>query len=158
MRLPGILPSGAQSRQVMSALDLFPTLAAAAAVKPLNKHPFDGRNLWKQLSSATAVDREDLFFAVGQASVYHAVFHGPWKLVLEQKQGAAGPENFLFRIAEDPNETTNLASSFPAVVKDLAARIEAWKRLHPAGGVQFSNKPPDGWKAPAQWAEAAVGG
>ena len=42
----------------------------------------------------------------------------------------------------------------PKLVAELTRRIEEWARLHPSDGVRES-APPDGYKAPALWVEAA---
>jgi len=156
LRYPGKLKAGAKSAQVATAQDVFPTLAAAAGVKPGNRLAFDGRNLWPQLTSGSSLEREDLFFTVeNQASIFFAVYCGPWKLVRELSSSGGKEDNHLFRIADDPNEGDNLAHAHPGVVRDLVQRIEQWRRLYPANGVRFSQAQPDGWKAPAQWVEAA---
>lgn len=50
MRWPGRLPAGVQSRQLFTLMDLFPTLAAMTGVRPRNRLPFDGRNMWPAIS------------------------------------------------------------------------------------------------------------
>ncbi len=158
MRWPGRLKAGSKSAQVATVLDVFPTLAAAAGVQPRNKLPFDGRDLWPSIAGGKTEKREDLFFAIeSPRGIEHAVRSGEWKLVQHAPRGAGAPANYLFRIEEDPNETNDLAAKHPAVVKDLAARIEKWRGLHPPGGVRAEEQPPAGYKAPAQWAEAARG-
>ncbi len=61
--------------------------------------------------------------------------------------------------AEDVAREENLAfvktQFLPDLVKDLAARIEKWRTLHPEDGQRDSNRPPEGYKAPKLWAEAA---
>jgi arylsulfatase A-like enzyme len=146
---PGRLKPGT-SKQVIAAIDVFPTLAGAAGVRPANKLPFDGKDLWTNIAAGRAEPREDLFFAVEAGNtVHYAVHRREWKLVRE------GAQDHLFRIDEDPNEERDLAPANPAVVKELAAALEKWCKLHPPNGIRASNRPPAGWKAPAQWAEAA---
>lgn len=145
----GKLKPGACS-QVMSVSDVFPTLAAAAGVKPGNRLPLDGKNLWPSISGGRAEPRESLFFAVEAAGRSFAVHRREWKLV--RNNGT----DHLFRIDEDPNEERDLAAKHPAVVKELGAELEKWTALHPAGGVRSNARPPGGWKAPPRWAEAAA--
>jgi hypothetical protein len=65
--------------------------------------------------------------------------------------------NYLFRIEEDPREEHDLADKYPAVVKDLAARIDRWRALYPPDGIIDAKKDPlPGQTAPKQWAEAAI--
>jgi arylsulfatase A-like enzyme len=161
---PGLLSAGQKSQQVLTNLDMFPTLTAAAGVKPGNSLPFDGRNLWQALTSGEIAHREDLFFAIGERGYWrHAVFHGPWKLVLEKKQ-ANFRENppdppeipMLFRIEEDPYEKRNLADAHPDIVRDMTARIRSWCDLHPPGDIGLSSKYHPGFVTPDEWAHCAI--
>jgi len=154
MRWPGRLKPGTVSNQVMSMMDYFPTLAAAAGVNPGKTLPLDGKNLWPSIAAGKAEPREDICFCVeGQGVVRLAVHRREWKLVREAPRSGA-PTNYLFRIDEDPNETTNLAEKNPKLVAELVERVENWRALHPAGGVR-EGPMPQGWKAPKLWAEAA---
>ncbi|MDX1982507.1 MAG: arylsulfatase [Bryobacteraceae bacterium] len=153
LRWPGKIPAGGKLRQMMAAWDVFPTLSAAAGVKPLNAKPLDGMNLWPQLASGKTIPREEMFFIIeAQSRIMTAVHHREWKLVREE---TGQPVHHLFRIEEDPNEERNLADRHPEVVKDLAARIDRWKKLHPPDGIRAKEAAPAGWKAPPKWAEAA---
>ena len=150
VRWPSVVKPGT-SKQFMTAMDVFPTLAEAAGVAPRNKRPFDGRSQWKNLLAGSAQAREDIFFAVGEGETqWTAVFHNEWKLVMQ------GEKPSLFKIEADPEEKTDLAAKHPAVVKDLIARIAAWKKLHPAKGGTHPGPQPEGWKAPASYIDAAT--
>jgi len=154
MRWPGQLKPGAASNQVMSMMDYFPTLAAAAGVNPGNTLPLDGKNLWPSITTGKAEPREDICFCVEAAGVVRLGVHRrEWKLVREAPNSGA-PTNYLFRIDEDPNETTNLAEKNPKLVAELVERLENWRALHPAGGVREGPRP-QGWEAPKLWVEAA---
>jgi arylsulfatase A-like enzyme len=150
MRWPGRLKPGTKSTQVMAAWDLFPTLAAAAAVKPAGKLPFDGVDLWGNLESGRSAPRSDLFFAIGQGRTQHCVIHRQWKLVRDQDNA-----QMLFDLEKDPSEKQDLAASNGELVRDLAARIDQWRALNPAQGMKFSTQRPPGWSAPRRWADGA---
>jgi arylsulfatase A-like enzyme len=162
MRVPAILrwPGRLKPRvasQVLTVMDLFPTLAAAAEVRPRNQRPLDGRNLWLPIREGRAEPREDLFFVTeSQSTVWYAIFHKEWKLVREISRQGGAARDHLFRIAADPKEEKNHAPRFPEVVRDLSGRIDRWRAVHPVNGVRFSAQAPAGWQAPAQWAEAAA--
>jgi arylsulfatase A-like enzyme len=155
IRVPAVLSwpgrlKAASTNQVVSAIDVFPTLAAAAGVEPRNKLPLDGKSVWPQLSGGTTKPREPLFFAVDRnAKQMYAVLEGDWKLVRQDG-------DFLFRPAEDPDEKNDLAAENKEVVKRLGALLDEWARLHPPGGMRESSRPPAEWKAPPRWAEAAL--
>lgn len=155
LRWPGHLQAGAQSAQVITAMDVFPTLSAAAGVKPQNKLPFDGQNLWPAITSGRAEPREDLFFGVEAGeTTYLALRDRDWKLVREL--ASSGPRDYLFRIDQDPEEKNDLSAQRPDLVKQLAGRIEKWRALYPPGGIHHTDHPPPGWKAPEKWADAAA--
>lgn len=130
IRWPGVVKAGTESRQVISAIDLFPTLAAATGIKPGNTTPFDGRNLWPEIRDGKTTLPSNLVIAHGRNV---AVLHGPWKLVQsgevrDQKQIS---EPLLFRINDDPEEKTDLAGQNPDVMMDLLARGKAMTDLSP---------------------------
>jgi arylsulfatase A-like enzyme len=153
----GVLPEGVRSEQVMTILDMFPTLAAAAGIPTGNSLPLDGRNLWPALTASTREPREDLFFAVGERGYWrHAIIRRDWKLVREQSQADGSLQSLLFQIEEDPLEEKNLATAHPELVRDLTARIEQWRALHPPGDIPVSSKRHPGFVPPKQWTEAAI--
>ncbi|NQU24950.1 MAG: sulfatase-like hydrolase/transferase [Candidatus Nealsonbacteria bacterium] len=123
VRFPGVLPAGRTSRQVVSVLDLLPTLAAAAGITPGNTEPLDGRNLWPAIRDDKRVPPEDLL--VGNRRDY-ALLHGRWKLI--QSGAAAGEvqQNWLIDLEQDPHEKRNVAAEHPQVVRELSARIALW--------------------------------
>jgi len=147
IRWDGHLKAGTISKQVGYVVDVFPTLAGAAGVKPLNKLPFDGKNLWPAILAGKAEPREDLFFAV-EGSL--AVHHREWKLVRHKDV------NMLFQIEQDPSEKNDVAAAHPALVKDLSARIDKWVALHPKQGTRGTEKMPEGFVSPEKWIEAAT--
>ena len=140
----------------MTNLDVFPTLAAAADVKMLNKKALDGKNMLHAIDQGKTQDREDLFFAVENAEqIRLAVHHGHWKLVRVIEKATMTPVNYLFRIDEDPNEKKDLSTSNRELTRDLGERIERWRELHPAGGIRHQAVPHPGWVPPVTWATAS---
>jgi arylsulfatase A-like enzyme len=155
LRWPGRIQAGMRNRQLMTAMDVFPTLAAAAGVTPRNRLPFDGRNLWGAISTRKNIPRDDLFFAIERSGrTQYAVRRESWKLVREM-DGHGNTSDALYKLDADPNETTDVAARNPTLVKNLAARIDAWRALYPKDGVHLTTAPPAGWTAPELWAEAA---
>lgn len=149
MYWPGRLQP-ATTDQLMSAIDVFPTLAAAAGIQTRNQLPLDGKNLWEAITSGRTQTRDPLFFAVETTTGFqYAVHTGEWKLVRQ------GNRQWLFHISEDPHEQRDLAGSQAKLARELSAWIDDWARLHPTDGVRLANQAPAGWKAPPLWAEAA---
>jgi arylsulfatase A-like enzyme len=154
MRFPGRLRAGVESRQVMSMMDYFPTLAAACGIPTGTTRPLDGKNLWPAITAGKTEARDDIFFAVeGGGGQRYAVHHGEWKLVREQP-GNGRVSDMLFRVEEDPSEKNDLAAKEPKLVADLVSRLEIWRQLHPPDGVR-EGPTPAGYKAPPLWLEAA---
>jgi arylsulfatase A-like enzyme len=156
MRWPGHLKPGSSSQQVMTMMDYFPTLTGAAGVKPGNKLPMDGKNLWPAITSGKVEPRDDIFFAVeSNNALRFAVHRREWKLVREVPQSKGEPKDYLFHIEDDPNEKNDVADKNPKLVADLVENLERWRKLYPANGVREEYGLPKGYQAPKQWVEAA---
>lgn len=154
-RYPAKLKPGS-SQQVVTVMDIFPTLAAAAGIKMLNRLPLDGRNIWNAIASGTAARREPLYFAVeSQDKLRYAIIDGPWKYVREEPSAGGEATESLFRIEEDRVEANNLAARHTDLIAKYALLIQQWRSQYPAGGTRAGDKAPAGWAAPPQWAEAA---
>jgi arylsulfatase B len=158
VRWPGKLGSGETMDQIMTAMDVFPTLAAAAGVTPGNEdYQLDGRNMWPAIASGEKTPRQDLVFFASETPIRGSfmltAFNDHWKLVQEVEQGllSAKVTNFLFDISNDPNEYNNLASAHPQVVAKLAKEIHYWRTLYPVAGTRSELVPPPGWRAPKDW-------
>lgn len=155
LRWPARLEGGRKTSQVLSVLDVFPTLAAAAGVQPRNTKPLDGRNMWEAIAKNETVGREDFFFAVEREDRMRlGVLTQQWKLVRVILYEDLETRNYLFAIENDPNEQNDLAADHPDVVADLVERIENWRKLHPRGGIRFTGGPHPGWIPPTDWAAA----
>jgi arylsulfatase A-like enzyme len=158
MRWPGHIEAGSRVESIMSAMDVFPTLAAASGVEPKNERKLDGRNMWPAVAEGKKIAREDYLYFASETPIHGAfsltAFDDEWKLVQEVRQGLLSAEvtNFLFRVGEDPNEYNNLAGEHPDVVADMAAAIHRWRTLYPVSGTRNQLVPPPGWRAPKDWA------
>jgi arylsulfatase A-like enzyme len=157
MRWPGRIAAGSRMDGIMSAMDVFPTLAEAAGVEPRNTFDLDGRSLWPAISRGEKMARtKPLFFASEtpiRGTFNVTVIDDGWKLVQRIEQGllSADVENWLFAIDEDPYETNNLASAHPDVVAKLAGKIHDWRMIYPVAGTRHELVPPPGWRAPLDW-------
>ena len=128
LRWPNHLKPAAESQQLISVHDLFPTLAAAAGVKPPTTAKLDGKNLWDSIRTGNTQDRGTMIIAGSDL----ALFDSGWKLI----ETADGTRS-LFRLADDPREATNLLAKNPAVAQRLAARLEEAKNGLPAAPPPF---------------------
>ncbi len=158
LRWPGQIKAGSTLKQIMTVMDVFPTLTEAAGIPRGDGFPLDGRNMWPAISQGKRIAVEEPLFFASETPIYGhfnlTVFDDEWKLVqeIEQDQLTTTVTNHLFRIAEDPFEFDNLAPQHPDVVQRLAERIRDWRALYPINGTRSQLVPPPGWRAPLDWA------
>jgi arylsulfatase A-like enzyme len=157
MRWPAAISSGTTMEQIMTVMDVFPTLAAAAGVETGITRKMDGQNMWPAIVDNVPSPRQNTIFFASETPTYGsfsiAAFNEHWKLVQEIEQDNEGTNitNHLFRIADDPYEYNNLAQEHPEVVQQLAQEIRDWRAMHPIAGVRSQLAPPPGWRAPQDW-------
>lgn len=162
MRWPGVLKPGEKMTSIMTAMDVFPTLAHAAGVATQNRRKLDGSSLWPAISEGVVQPREDYVFFASETPIYGhfnlTAFNDEWKLIqeIEQDQLSTTVTNYLFRIQDDPNEYNNLATLQPEVVQDMSRRIQQWRALYPINGTRSQLAPPPGWRAPLDWASYPI--
>jgi arylsulfatase B len=158
VRWPDRIPAGEKMTQIMTAMDVFPTLTDAAGVEPQNKRKFDGRSMWPAITSGAQMPRDELVYFASETPIYGhfnlTAFNDEWKLVqeVEQDQLETTVTNYLFRIQQDPNEYNNLAQAHPDVVQKLSGMMREWRALYPINGTRSQLMPPPGWRAPKDWA------
>jgi len=162
LRWPGRIDPGSRLEQIMTVMDVFPTLGEAAGVALQNRFPLDGRSMWPAIVDGKPQPREEPVYFVSEIPIYGhfnlTAFDDEWKLVQEvdQDQLGATVTNHLFRIEDDPYEHNNLASEHPEVVGELAALIRERRALHPISGTRSVLVPPPGWRPPLDWADYPI--
>ena len=132
-RWPGKIPAGWESDELLSTMDLLPTLASVTDAKLPDVIP-DGSDASDFLTGKSETSpRDDYLYYSG--CLLTGVRRGEWKLVLPRQNAPAGlgwwgrmieevPELSLFNLKNDPGETTNVADQHPAVVAELNQRIQ----------------------------------
>ena len=123
VRWPARVAPGTQLPIPAAHVDLMPTLAAAGQAALPQGVAIDGRNLLPTLTGSGTQDRADapLFWSSGY---YKAVRDGDWKLQVNAKQGKV----WLYNLASDPEERTNLAATQPERRGALEALLAAHHR------------------------------
>ena len=120
MRWPGRIPAGRVCEQVVTGIDLLPTVAALCGVSAANmpKFKIDGEDL-SAVCLGEAKGRE-VFFYYKQNNL-EAVRCGAWKLHVRK-----GPEKaqLLYNLAEDISEHNNLYDKHPDIVARLEGLLE----------------------------------
>jgi len=119
-RWPARIAPGSRIPLPVGQVDLMPTLAAVAGAPLPAGVAVDGRNLLPALTGQGPQPRRDapLFWNSGY---YKAVRAGDWKLQINGKQGKA----WLYNLAADPHERTNLALREPGKRAELEALLAA---------------------------------
>lgn len=158
IRYPARLSRGVAMSQRMSVLDLFPTLCAAAGIKPGNQKPLDGRNMWPALTSGETIEPKPLFWAAKRNETQdrqHALLSGDWKLV-ESIFDDRTVTLELYHLRQDPSEKNNVAAQHADVVAKLRGELGEWKQLHPRTDIDSSMNPHPGWVPPSDYAQLAA--
>jgi arylsulfatase B len=157
MRWPDNIMPEQKLTDIMTVMDVFPTLADAAGIATQNKRKLDGRSMWPAIAEGVKQPRQDWVYFVSEIPIYGhfnlTVFNDEWKLVqeVEQDQLSTTVTNYLFRIQDDPNEYNNVASKYPEVTQKLSRLIQERRALYPINGTRARLSPPPGWRAPLNW-------
>jgi arylsulfatase A-like enzyme len=105
-------------------VDWMPTFCSLAGYRPERKLRWDGRDVWPVLSGSRVAEPRPLYWASPGLDV-RAVRLGDWKLMASYSQRILAPlpprgdSAQLFNLAQDPNETTDLADREPGKVNEL---------------------------------------
>ena len=125
MQWPARIAAGTVFDHPVAHWDVFATATAAAGANLPDDREIDGVDLLPHLAGAVdAPPHETLFWRQGH---HQAVRHGNWKLIVGERETAAGRETkrWLFDLANDPTEQRDLAMDQPAHVAALQALLDA---------------------------------
>lgn len=154
VRWPGKLDGGRTCDQVLTVLDLHPTLAAAAGAETGGVE-LDGEDLLEALLTGEAVPRRDLFFGTGAQDRHDfCLMDERWKLCLFGDIQTGQEEVELYDLQADPFEQHDRAAEEREVVEAMLPRLRAWKALQP-DSPPVGDDPPETWRPPPDWAAAA---
>ncbi len=123
---PGQIAADQHYDKPVTALDIFPTILAAAEVNPTPGTKLDGVNLLPYLrGEAQGEPHRQLFwrYACGDDEFGYAVRDGNDKLVYSVFKG----RHLLFDLASDPWERHDLAEQDPESVQRLSSLYEEWQ-------------------------------
>ncbi|MCO6045725.1 sulfatase-like hydrolase/transferase [Aeoliella sp. ICT_H6.2] len=126
----GGITGGGRIDEAMGYLDVFPTVMSVAGVAQTPTNELDGVDMLAAMRGGEPADPRPWFTYQDQGGGRQqklAVHQGEWKLVAHRpapdaKKGKSRYE--LFRIAEDPHETTDVAADYPEVVSRLQGSLE----------------------------------
>lgn len=115
---PARLPAGKVTDEFLTALEFFPTIAAATGAKVPEGIKLDGFDMLPVLRGEKPSSRTEMFW---ERRKDHAIRVGNWKWV--QTGAAKG----LYDLSKDRGEKTDVSADNPAVLADLKARFGKWK-------------------------------
>ena len=121
VRWPGKVDAGRISNELVTSMDLFPTLAALAGADLPQDRTIDGRDVQAIWFDSDAPSPHEAFFYYWMNDL-EAVRNGRWKLHFSKK-GEPGHE--LYDLENDIGETINAIDDHPHIVSELTAHAEA---------------------------------
>ncbi len=137
-RVPGIIswpdkvPAGTTSDQLVSTLDLFPTLSKISGGIVPESIEVDGLDVSELLTSpqTTKVPERPFYFYATNGEI-EAVRFGKWKLHIAKTRGWNQKKDGEFGIAlynleKDISERNNIVDQFPDIVKKLSDMIQSF--------------------------------
>jgi arylsulfatase A-like enzyme len=134
-RWPGKVPPGSVRGEPINSVDLYPTLLEVAGARAPERQPLDGVSYLGLLTGGKApLKREALYWhfpgylgagAGGwRTTPVGAIRAGDWKLLEFFEDGRLE----LYNLRKDEGEKHNLAPKMPGKVKELHARLVAWRK------------------------------
>ncbi len=138
---PGRVPAErVDTNSVLSALDLFPTLARLAGARIPSDVSADGQDISTALLGQSMTRAKPLFWEYGRNTssfAFPGIAHnrsptvamrdGPWKLLVN----ADGSGAELYDVVRDPEESRNVISAQPQVAERLTRAALAWRKSIP---------------------------
>ncbi len=111
-RWPGVIPAGLVRADIVHAMDVMPTLLAAAQVPPPPGLKFDGTNVWSVFTGKEPAPVRPICFPPSTIRL------GKWKLFSGK----------LYDIESDPGESADVAAQHPEVCAQLSGLLAAWQQ------------------------------
>ncbi len=125
-RWQGKIQAGQLSDALVTSVDFYPTFAELAGIDLPSTQEFDGRSLVPVLEGSAPDPERAIFW---HYPVYHhdepasAVRKGDWKLI----HNLVDDQLYLYHLAKDPGETSNLNDTKPEKSAELYLLLEQWR-------------------------------
>jgi arylsulfatase A-like enzyme len=134
VRWPGHAPAGTTNdKTVITAVDLLPTLCAAAGVSLPKDYRGDGENLLAAFNGKQMIRTRPVFWewrgGNREPNMWAdlAVREGDWKLLMTED----GNRTELYQLDQDRAEARDVSSEHPEIVARLTALVREWKASLP---------------------------
>ncbi|NQU24463.1 MAG: sulfatase [Candidatus Nealsonbacteria bacterium] len=128
VRLPGVVRPGTLCREPIISTDFFPTLLAAAGLKPDADVPADGENLLPLLKQTGPLKRSAIHFHYPNFAFHRdnrlggAIRQGDYKLIEFYEDDSVE----LYNLANDIGETRDLSAEMPEKAAEMKGKLDAW--------------------------------
>ena len=126
---PGVVKTGVNSTPVIST-DFYPTILAAAGLKPDADKTVEGENLLPLLNKTGQLKRDALYFHYpnyawhGRNRLGSAIRQGRYKLIENFDDGSIE----LYDLKSDLSESRDLAQKMPKTAGQLRDKLRAWRK------------------------------
>ena len=127
VRWPGRIPAGVENGELMTAMDLLPTLAKLAGAQVPTDLVIDGKDIWPTLSGGAKTPHEAFYYHRGNR--LSAVRSGKWKLHLRTAKGKGTGSSALalYDLEADIAEKTNVLAEHPEIAERLLSYVKAFE-------------------------------
>lgn len=142
---PGVTKPGSTCSTPVTSPDFYPTFLEAAGLSSRPQQHADGLSLVPLLRGGTRLDREAIYWHYPHygnqgGTPGSSLRAGDWKLIEFYETSSLE----LYNLREDIGETNNLAAKEPGRVRELHAKLKAWRdrmnAVYPTPNPQW--KPP----------------
>jgi arylsulfatase A-like enzyme len=117
-RWPGHIPANTETAELLTTLDVFPSLLAAAGASRPAGLALDGFNMLPVLQGKAKSSRREMFWQMREAKAARV---GSFKWVESTKGGG------LYDLSADPGEKNDLSAAKPEVADRLKGRFADWR-------------------------------
>ena len=121
---PGKIKTG-KINDITSINDIFPTLAYLVGKVTPPEAEVEGDNVWKAVVDGSTLEKRTLYWRTGKQ---FALRKGDWKLVYTGKTLEEGTHE-LFNLANDPNETQDVAKDHHEIVISMLDELKMQAEL-----------------------------
>lgn len=130
VRWPGKITAGTVVGRVAGAIDLLPTLAGLADVKPVGRKALDGVSFAPLLSGEAAKIPARVLFQ-----------HWNGRVSARSQTHRLDADGKLFDMTSDPGQQTDIAATQPDVAAKLTAAVADWRKDVIAGQTKKDDRP-----------------
>ncbi len=129
---PGRIPAGTECEQLVSTLDILPTIARLTNTELPMNHKIDGLDASALLMGDSAKTPRNEFLYYSSKGNIEGIRVGKWKLLVKKpshnkkasEDYSAMTQIMLFQLSQDISEKHNIGSANPDVVAELTARMK----------------------------------